>query len=98
MEPFKKQRLSTIDFKELTKVSLLKKDEFAQIFQNEGEGFIKFHTFKGIYNIEDIIDTHLKEWKCSRMNGGSATMCFYSSCVPAIKLLDQIAKELINDQ
>ena len=92
------ENLRNTNFEELKKEAFLRIDEFVKIFENEGKDYIKFFTFKGTYSDEVTLDLHLKEWKCSRINGGSATMCFYGSCVPAIKLLDQIAKELINDQ
>jgi hypothetical protein len=60
------------------------KNEFNSIFNEE------------IYNIDGLINSHLRAWAQSRIYGVSSSMAFYNEEIDAIKLIDKLAKEEFN--
>lgn len=70
-----------------------RKQEFYDIFNKMPKDNFNFMTANGRCSLDDCIETHLRAWTASRINGGSASMVFYGEDVNAIKLIDEIAKE-----
>jgi hypothetical protein len=70
-----------------------RKQEFYDIFNGMPKDALNFMTADGGYSLDDCIETHLKAWTASRINGGSASLVFYGEDIDAIKLIDKIANE-----
>ena len=70
-----------------------RKQEFYDIFNKMQKENFNFITAYGRFSLDDCIETHLKAWTTSRINGTSASLAFYGEDVNAIKLIDKIAKE-----
>ena len=69
------------------------KTEFYRIFNEAIKKDGDFITAGGKLSHDDLIDSHLRAWVASRINGGSASMVFYAEEVEAIKLIDKLARE-----
>ena len=70
-----------------------RKQEFYDIFNKMPKDLLNFMTCHGKCSFDQCIETHLKAWTASRINGGSASMVFYGEDINAIKLIDEIAQE-----
>lgn len=70
-----------------------RKQEFYDIFNEMPKDNLDFITSGGQYSLDYCIETHLRAWTRSRINGTSASMAFYGEDVNAIKLIDKTANE-----
>ena len=69
------------------------KTEFYRIFNDAIKKDGDFITAGNKLSHDDLIESHLRAWVATRINGLSASMVFYAEEVDAIKLIDKLAKE-----
>jgi hypothetical protein len=69
------------------------KQEFYDIFNRMPKDNLNFMTCNAEISFDSCIESHLRAWTASRINGVSASLAFYGEDVNAIKLIDKIAKE-----
>ena len=77
----------------LKQVLIENRAEFYRIFDSEIEKNGDIISVGGKIDHEELIHSHLKAWKQSRIDGVSASLSFYAESIEAIKLIDKLAKE-----
>ena len=70
-----------------------RKQEFYDIFNRMPKDNLNFMTCNAEISFDSCIESHLRAWAASRIDGGSASLAFYGEDVNAIKLIDKITKE-----